>query len=204
MHNAHEYQFAPLLVILWVTIWLKRYLPYFSLQLINDMWHYGFSLMAQIVKNLPAMQRTWIWSLVWEDPLEERMATHSNIFAWRIPMDSRAWWASPWGHKELYTTERLTHTCDIILWDNVNNLFPSIISQSFNTGWWFLPESNYKWGFYKSINLDFIIPSAFIIWHFCSFSRNNFIGIELIYSVVLVSGVQQSDSVIQIHISTLF
>ena len=161
------------------------------------------SLVAQTVKNPPATWETGVWSLGRKDPLEEGMATYSNIFAWRIPMDSGAWWASPWGRKELYTTERLTHTCDIILWDHVNNLFPSIISHSFNTGWWFLPESNYNWGFYKGVISDFIIPSAFIIWH-CSFSKNNFIGIELIYSVVLVSGVQQNDSVIQIHISTLF
>ena len=48
--------------------------------------------MAQMVKNLPAMQETWFRSLGWEDPLEEGMATHSNILAWRIPMDRGAWW----------------------------------------------------------------------------------------------------------------
>ena len=50
------------------------------------------SLVAQTVKNLPAMWETWVWSLGWEDPLEEGMATHSSILAWRIPMDSGAWW----------------------------------------------------------------------------------------------------------------
>ena len=40
---------------------------------------------AQLVKNLPAMQETWIWSLGWEDPLEKGKATHSSILAWRIP-----------------------------------------------------------------------------------------------------------------------
>jgi len=40
---------------------------------------------AQTVENLPAMWETWIQSLVWEDPLEEGMATHSSILAWRIP-----------------------------------------------------------------------------------------------------------------------
>ena len=39
-------------------------------------------LVAQVVKNLPAMQKTWVQSLDWEDPLEEGMATHSSIFAW--------------------------------------------------------------------------------------------------------------------------
>ena len=43
------------------------------------------SLVAQMVKNLPARQETWIQSLGWEDPLEKGMATHSSILAWRIP-----------------------------------------------------------------------------------------------------------------------
>ena len=43
------------------------------------------TLVAQIVKNLPAMWETWVRSLGWEDPLEKEMATHSNILAWRIP-----------------------------------------------------------------------------------------------------------------------
>ena len=43
------------------------------------------SLVAQAVKNLPTMQETWIRSLGWEDPLEEGMATHSSILAWRSP-----------------------------------------------------------------------------------------------------------------------
>jgi len=42
------------------------------------------------VKNLPAMQETWVPSLGREDPLEEGMATHSSILAWRIPMDRGA------------------------------------------------------------------------------------------------------------------
>ena len=42
--------------------------------------------MAQMVKNLPAMQETQVQSLGWEDPLVEEMATHSNILAWRIPL----------------------------------------------------------------------------------------------------------------------
>ena len=46
---------------------------------------YGASLEAQVVKDLPAMQETQIQSLSWEDPLEEGMATHSSILAWRIP-----------------------------------------------------------------------------------------------------------------------
>ena len=41
--------------------------------------------MAQTAKNPPVMQETWVRSLGWEDPLEEGMATHSSILAWRIP-----------------------------------------------------------------------------------------------------------------------
>ena len=51
------------------------------------------SLVAQTVKNLPAMWETWVQSLGSEDPLEEVMATHSSIFAWRILMDRGAWQA---------------------------------------------------------------------------------------------------------------
>ena len=52
------------------------------------------SLVAQLIKNLPAMQETWVRSLGREDPLEETMATHSGILASRIPMDRGAWWAT--------------------------------------------------------------------------------------------------------------
>ena len=47
--------------------------------------HFWASLVARIVKNLPTMQKTWVWSLSQEDPLEKEMATHSSILAWRIP-----------------------------------------------------------------------------------------------------------------------
>ena len=43
------------------------------------------SLVAQLVKNLPAVQETWVRSLGWEDPLEKGMAPHSSILTWRIP-----------------------------------------------------------------------------------------------------------------------
>ena len=45
------------------------------------------SQVTQMVKNLPAMQETWVRSLGWEDPLKEGLATHSSILAWRIPVD---------------------------------------------------------------------------------------------------------------------
>ena len=55
------------------------------------------SLVAQMVKNPLAVRETWIQSLGWEDPLEEGMATHSSILAWRIPLDRGAWWATVHG-----------------------------------------------------------------------------------------------------------
>ena len=54
------------------------------------------SLVAQLVKNSPAVQETSVQFLDQEDPLEESMATHSSILVWNIPMDREAWWAS--GH----------------------------------------------------------------------------------------------------------
>ena len=50
--------------------------------------------MAQMVKNLPAMQKTWVHPVGWEDPLEKGMATHSTVLAWRIP-----WTEEPGGHR---------------------------------------------------------------------------------------------------------
>ena len=53
--------------------------------------------MILMVKNLSAMQETWVQSLSQEDPLEEGMAAHSSILAWRIPMDRGAWQAAVLG-----------------------------------------------------------------------------------------------------------
>ena len=55
------------------------------------------SLVAHTVKNPSAIRKTWVWSLGWEDPLEEGMAIHASIFAWRIPMDRGTWQATVYG-----------------------------------------------------------------------------------------------------------
>ena len=47
-----------------------------------------------MVKHLPTRRETWVWSLGWEDPLDEGMATHSSMLAWRVPMDRGAWQAT--------------------------------------------------------------------------------------------------------------
>ena len=59
--------------------------------------HSDTSYNAQTVKNTPAVSETWVPSLRWDNPLEEGMATHSSILAWRIPMDSGAWRATVHG-----------------------------------------------------------------------------------------------------------
>ena len=64
-----------------------------------------------MVKNLPEMQKTqekWVQSLGWEDPLKERMATHSSILAWKIPWTESLVGSGPKGHKELDTTQLLS------------------------------------------------------------------------------------------------
>ena len=59
-----------------------------------------------MIKNPPAMWETWVQSLGWEDPLEEGIATHSSILAWRVPMDQGAWWAT--GHGVAKSRTRLS------------------------------------------------------------------------------------------------
>ena len=54
------------------------------------------------------MQEAWVQPLGWEDPVEEGMATHSNILVWRMPTDRGAWRATVHGIAESYTTERLS------------------------------------------------------------------------------------------------
>ena len=61
------------------------------------------SLVAQTVKNPPAMREIWIQSLGWEDTLKEGMATHSSILAWQIPMDRGAWRAAIHGVAKSWT-----------------------------------------------------------------------------------------------------
>ena len=62
-------------------------------------------LVAQLVKNLPAVQETRVRFLGWEDPLEKEMAIHCSILAWKISWTEGC---SPWGRKASGTTDRLT------------------------------------------------------------------------------------------------
>ena len=63
-------------------------------------------LVAQSVKNLPAMQDDGVRSLGPEDPLKQEMATYSSILAWKISWTEEPADQSPWGHKESVTTEQ--------------------------------------------------------------------------------------------------
>ena len=60
-------------------------------------------MVAQTVRNSPAMQETWVRYLGPEDPLEKGMATHSSILAWRNPMDRGTWWATVYGVAKIRT-----------------------------------------------------------------------------------------------------
>ena len=125
-----------------------------SLRLSPELWA---SLVAQMVKNLPAVWETWIRSL------EEEMATHSSILAWRIPMDRGAWWAMgyiPWGVKKSDTTKQLSTARILVLFlifldisvsvystDMVNRTYlPSLLFlwnlASINNWWYHQPHSH--------------------------------------------------------------
>ena len=75
----------------------------------TDRLHFHFlapqraSLVAQLVKNLPAMWETWVRSLGWEDPLEKGKATHSSILAWRTP------WTEEPGRVQSMGSQRVEH-----------------------------------------------------------------------------------------------
>ena len=88
--------------------------------------------MPQMAKNLPIMQKTQVWSLGLEDSLEEGLATHSSILAWRIPMDRGAWQA---------TVHRVTKSQAQLNWLNMQAWVPLKRSYKFSflvfvTVWW--------------------------------------------------------------------
>ena len=70
-----------------------------------------------MVKNLPAMWETWVQSLGCEDPLEEGIASHASILAWRIPWtEEPGGLYSSWDHKELDMTEQLSLTDSVAMY----------------------------------------------------------------------------------------
>ena len=86
----------------WFNSWLGR----FTGERIGYAIQYSWtSLLAQLVKNPPAMWETWVQSLGWEDPLEKGKATYSSILAWRIP-----WTVYPWGCRVRHDWATFTFT----------------------------------------------------------------------------------------------
>ena len=67
------------------------------------------SLIPQLVKNLPAAQESWVWSLRREDPLEKETANHSSILAWEIPWTEESGGLQSMGSQEMDTIQRLNH-----------------------------------------------------------------------------------------------
>ena len=108
------------------------------------------SLVAQMVKSVPAMQETWVQSLGWEDPLEEEMAIHSSILVWKIP-----WMEEP-GRLQSMGSQRVGHNWVI------NTLF--IISQLVKN----LPAMQETWVQSLSqqvpLEKDMSTHSSFLAW----------------------------------------
>ena len=94
--------------------------------------------MAQTVKNLPAVQETWVRSLGQEDPLEKGIATHSSTLAWRIPWTESLADYGPWGHKESDMTEQLTLSLHFREWSQLWALATTLDQQeiSYNIRKW--------------------------------------------------------------------
>ena len=102
----------------------------------RGMWNLRASLVAQMVKNLPTVQETWVPSLGWGDPLGEGMATHCSILAWRIP-----WTEEPGGLQSMgsqrvrhdWATLTHTHTHTILaLWPGIEPVPPALEVQGPN------------------------------------------------------------------------
>ena len=83
--------------------WIIHLLLLFQTLIWIRYFYCGASLVAQMVKNLPAMQETLVWSLGWKDPLEKRMSTHSNVLVWRIP------WTEEPGGLQFMRSQRAGH-----------------------------------------------------------------------------------------------
>ena len=90
------------------------------------------SLVAQTVKNLPALQETMVWSLCWEDPLEKEMATHSSILTWRIPWTEEPNGLQSMGSQKVghnWATNTFTFTTYEVLWCVLTTSYPLCSSQ---------------------------------------------------------------------------
>ena len=113
------------------------------------------SVVSQMVKNLPAMQETQVWSPGREDPPKKEMATHSSVLAWRIPWTEEPGGLQSMGRKELNTTERLTLLLSLFF-------FPQ--------GWWVGRKTDYSIRIWIAINSVSFYYNHFIwLVEFCYF-----------------------------------
>ena len=134
------------------------------------------SLVAQMVKNLVAIWATWVQSLGWEDALEEGMATHSNILAWRIPWTEQPGGQQCTGSQRVDTTEWLnaahsTYLIYTFIWveqsDSVMYVYICVcvcVSVPYSFPLWFLCDVEYSSLCYTGgpccLSLLYIIASA--------------------------------------------
>ena len=141
----------------------------------------GNYLLAQTVKNLPAILETWVWSMGWEDPLEKRMATHSSILAWRIP------WTEESGGLQSMGSQRDRHSwvTDTFIFHFTENLLMLSFSDFLLTS---LVIHNRKHTTFKNNNFIFHCNFWIFFFNLTSFK----IEIQIIYNVELVSGIEQN------------
>ena len=134
-----------------------------------------------MVKHLPAMQETQVWSLGQEDPLEKEMAIHSSILPGESHGQRSLVGYSPWGHKESDTTERLTHTHPIyityiLIYGNRKILHFTIICT-----WRGMIH-------FSSVNWDFLEHDTLHHFHRQRFRERNFITESDSLSFLTISG----------------
>ena len=98
---------------------------------------------GSVVKNLPTMWETQVWFLGWEDPLEEEVATHSRILAWRIAWTEELSKLQPRGHKESDTTERLALSLSLLLPPTSSKL-PSLFIGTISVTFSLITHSNFS------------------------------------------------------------
>ena len=124
------------------------------------------NLVAQTVKNLPAMQKTWVRSSDQEDPLEKGVAIHSCVLAWEIPWTEEPGGLQSMGSQRIglgWATNSLTLTLPSLVW-NMESEFRKILF------FWVLAPLTMFWFWYPEKSMEYL-PEKFLSW---SFYRNLF------------------------------
>ena len=120
----------------WVLKYMCTWLIHLSLNAISSAETRGvyLSMVAQSVKNPPAIRETWVWSLGWEDLLEKGMATHSSMLAWKIP------WTDEPGRLQSMGSQRVGHD-----WATFTFTFSYYSLSSFTNDWKSIHSANIYW-----------------------------------------------------------